>query len=509
MERKLLASAANRAPKSLAAAAESEDDELASLRYPIYARQLFDAIEAKRTALEDMICKLLRVQTCRIVPPQIWLSGSFNVAIMVRLPQGKNAYLRLPLQHRIGEGPFPGNVDEKIRTETATYLWLQEHCPDVPIPTLYAFGLPNGLSFTHPQNTVWWRRVWSLLDRFLSRLFGRSARIRYTRHSIHHSLRSGFLLISEAPGECLANSWRENCHDQKRRENLFRGLSRISLSINAMPQQRLGAFRLQDDDTLALSNRPLNLYMHMLENEGIPSGIPRGRTYSGVDLYLSDLLSLQDAKLRGQPNAIFDAEDGQRQLAASVGMRAVMHHFINPDTQQGPFYLTLTDLTQNNIFVDEQWNITSIIDLEWAHTLPAEMQGPPYWLTSKSIDGFYKQEDRDEFDTVVNEYLTVYEEEETQRNGWCGQATAQRRAWDSGGFWYFWAATVPKAMYNLFNWHVQPLFNEAHPDESIFDEVFFSYWCRRAGEFVEGKLKEKERYVQALTEAYRDIGIAE
>lgn len=278
---------------------------------------------------------------------------------------------------------------------------------------------------------------------------------------------------------------------------MFRSLPRISLSMNAIPQQRLGTFRLQDDDTVTLSNRPLNMYVHMLENEGIPSGIPRDRTYAEADGYLSDLLSLQDAKLRGQPNALFDVEDGQRQLAASAGMRTLMHHFIDPETRQGPFYLTLTDLSQNNIFVDEQWNATSIIDLEWAHTMPAEMQGPPYWLTSKSIDGFYEQEDRDNFNTAVNEYPTVYEEEEAQRNsGSNKQAMAQRRTWHSGGFWFFRAATVPKAMYNLFNWHIQPLFNEAHPDESIFDEVFYFYWGRRASEFVNSKLQERERYVQ-------------
>lgn len=280
--------------------------------------------------------------------------------------------------------------------------------------------------------------------------------------------------------------------------------------MKSIPQQRIGAFRLQDDDTLTLSNRPLNLYMHMLENEGIRSGIPRDRTYAEVDSYLSDLLLLQDAKLRGQPNAVFDIEDGQRQLAASVGMRTLMHHFIDPETRQGPFYLTLTDLTQNNIFVDEQWNVTSIIDLEWAHTMPAEMQGPPYWLTSKSIDGFYEKEDRDDFNKAVYEYLTVYEEEEALRNGGSSKhATAQRRAWDAGGFWFFWAATVPKAMYNLFSWHVQPLFNEAHPDESTFDEVFFSYWGRRASEFLNEKLRQRETYVQELTKAYCDMGITE
>lgn len=71
MERKFLACAANRTPKSLAEAVESEDEELASLRYPDYTRQFFAAIEDQKPALEDMICKLLQVKTCRIVPAQI------------------------------------------------------------------------------------------------------------------------------------------------------------------------------------------------------------------------------------------------------------------------------------------------------------------------------------------------------------------------------------------------------------------------------------------------------
>ncbi|KAM3496958.1 hypothetical protein MY10362_009673 [Beauveria mimosiformis] len=125
------------------------------------------------------------------------------------------------------------------------------------------------------------------------------------------------------------------------------------MSINAIPQPQIGALRLQDDDTITLNNRPLNLYMHMLENEGVSSGIPRRRTYAEVDGYLSDLFSLQDAKLRGQPNAIFNVKDGQRQLAACAGMRAVMHHFIDPGTRDRPFYLTLNNLILSNIFVDE------------------------------------------------------------------------------------------------------------------------------------------------------------
>jgi hypothetical protein len=44
------------------------------------------------------------------------------------------------------------------------------------------------------------------------------------------------------------------------------------------------------------------------------------------------------------------------------------------------------DLYQNNIFVDENWYITLLIDLEWACSLPIEMLYPPYWLTGMAVD---------------------------------------------------------------------------------------------------------------------------
>lgn len=131
-------------PSSLAAAIESEENKLVSRRFPRLRAALYASVSARRDELEAMICRLLRVPSCRIVPSALWRAGSFNVAILVRLPAGRNVYLRLPFAHRSGEDHFPGNTEEKLRTEIATYLWLREHCPDVPIPTLHAFGLPDG-----------------------------------------------------------------------------------------------------------------------------------------------------------------------------------------------------------------------------------------------------------------------------------------------------------------------------------------------------------------------------
>ena len=183
------------------------------------------------------------------------------------------------------------------------------------------------------------------------------------RHSIRHCLEYGFLLISEAPCKSLALSWQKHYQDKNYKENLFRGMARIALPMNAIPLPRIGALSLQRG-TISLSSRQLGLYIHIVENGGISSRCPRQRTYSEADSYIADLLSFQDAKLQGQPNAILDVEDGQRQMAALTALRATTRHLIDIGEWQGPFYLSLTDLHQRNVFVDEQWNIQAIIDLE-------------------------------------------------------------------------------------------------------------------------------------------------
>ncbi|EGX88183.1 hypothetical protein CCM_09319 [Cordyceps militaris CM01] len=455
---------------SLVAAIESEENKLVSRHFPHLQEQFYSSINAQKGELEDLICNLLQVPSCRIIPSRLWRSGSFNVAILVRLPFGKNVYLRLPFLHRLGEHTFPGNAEEKLRTEIATYLWLQEHCPDVPIPSLYAFGFPDGSIVRSTRFKI--QHAYADFLSVLVHMPQKYPVVAKTGEAFkRHNCVSSWPPSSNT-GKSLALSWREHYQDKTYTDNLFRGLARVAL--------------------------PLNLYMHMVENEGVPIPIPRQRTYLEVESYLSDLLSLQDTKLQEQPNAMLDTEDGRRQMAAIVALRATMHRFIDPGLRQGPFYLTLTDLHQSNIFVDEHWNIKAIIDLEWTHTLPAEMQTPPYWLTSRAVDGLKEPLHLQQYEEALENYLTVYMDEEIKRNGSTRQADLQRRAWRSGSFWFFKAATIPKGMYNLFNRHIQPMFNQHHPEMSIFNDVFYWYWGLQASDLIDRKLEEREEYVNEL-----------
>ncbi|OJD26313.1 hypothetical protein ACJ73_02315 [Blastomyces percursus] len=121
-----------------------------------------------------------------------------------------------------------------------------------------------------------------------------------------------------------------------------------------------------NDGILRLTNRALSLGIQELENEEIPTAL--------------------------------------------AAMRAMFPLFFHRDLRRGPFVFTLTDLHQSNIFVDEEWHITSLVDWEWGCSLPIEMLQPPHWLTNKSVDQIMAEE----YNKARVEFMHVLAEEEAE-----------------------------------------------------------------------------------------------
>lgn len=143
-----------RGTTSLQSALEEEDDMLLDLDYPEQRIDFFVSLYGNRENIITIVSYHLGLQstdTCRLGEVSEWIHGSFNVCIPIYVG-GPNQHLekcaliRFPLPYKIGESQNPGNVDEKIRCEAATFIWIQEHCPEVPIPLLYGFGLVCGQS---------------------------------------------------------------------------------------------------------------------------------------------------------------------------------------------------------------------------------------------------------------------------------------------------------------------------------------------------------------------------
>lgn len=114
-------------------------------------REFCRDLESRRQSLEVLISRHLGISSTEFVllGQENWVWGSFNICLPIDIKPSnrkstlpRQAILRFPLPFRCGEDYSPGNVEEKLRCEAATYIWLQQNCPTIPIPRLLAIGIP-------------------------------------------------------------------------------------------------------------------------------------------------------------------------------------------------------------------------------------------------------------------------------------------------------------------------------------------------------------------------------
>lgn len=85
------------------------------------------------------------------------------------------------------------------------------------------------------------------------------------------------------------------------------------------------------------------------------------------------MLKFREEAFSAQPNAVNDEEDCHLQTL-HITMLRLLNNQIFDSHSEGPFVLQLTDLHSSNIFVDDDWNIVAIIDLEFTCALPPDME---------------------------------------------------------------------------------------------------------------------------------------
>ncbi|KAL1981215.1 hypothetical protein VTN96DRAFT_2967 [Rasamsonia emersonii] len=299
---------------------------------------------------------------------------------------------------------------------------------------------------------------------------------------------TGYLLIEyieETRGKMLSSTWFEKHEDVKLRTNFFRDLSRILLSLARIPLPRIGSFVVDNDGFLQLTNRPLTLEIQELENEEIATDIPRDYTYLMVDSYITDVLAFHDNRLRYQPNAINDTGDYIYQASALSAMRAIFPLYFQRKFRRRPFIFTLTDLHQSNIFIDKDWHIVSLVDLEWACSQPIEMFQPPYWLTNKAVD----QIDSEEYDKIRTEFLDILAAEEERSDGTGFRdlklSSLIKQAWKMGTFWCSLALSSPT-------------------DHGAFHQIMPWYWAKDVVGILARKLSDRKEYDERLRKAFDD-----
>lgn len=121
-----------------------EENLVLDLSYRQKRLGFFVRISRHRKEIEDAVSNHLGLgwsEDCRVADVKEWIHGSFNVCMPVCVGNwkkcpGRRVMIRFPLPYKTGELLCPGKANETLHCEVATFIWIQEHCSEVPIPTL-------------------------------------------------------------------------------------------------------------------------------------------------------------------------------------------------------------------------------------------------------------------------------------------------------------------------------------------------------------------------------------
>lgn len=288
------------------------------------------------------------------------------------------------------------------------------------------------------------------------------------------------------------------------RQALFQSLARVVLDVGR-PMERIGALIMHDCGQVTLSNRPLTKALANLENDGIP-GIPRSNCDTTATSYITELLDCHDARLEHQPNAGDSEDDIAGQIAVVVMLRGLLPCFTQQQWRR-KFVFQLTDLHPGNIFVDDDYMITAICDLEWSCSLPLEMVHPDFRFSGQNLDRFINERDPQRGDRVKQFEQTCRDFADAIATELHGDSYIDRNTLisclDKKSHWYFAALRNPRVAYSIFVQLLQPLFapEQLEGQKCIdFQEIVAPYWCTNSSDFLKRKMEEHRGYINLLHE---------
>ena len=347
------------------------------------------------------------------------------------------------------------------------------------------------------------RRFWRALYTFLNRPLLSN----YIWNDPGQRLPNAYLILEHLGpdvGQTLSNTFALHREDEDRRARLFKGLSRIMLSLAKIPQTRIGSFKFHSNGTITLTNRPLSFSMMISENDGARRTMEKHETFSCTDAYVSEAITFHDHRFLSQPNATYSEKDCRGQMAVKTLLRALSHNFIRGDMRNGPFPLQLTDCHMSNILVDQQWNVTGLIDLEWICALPSEMISVPMWLTGVGPEQL-EDEKLQSFDKTRREFMRIFEAEEEKQGQITGiglrprLSTIMQNMWETKGVWFWQSVSSMNLMYFLVESHLCPPGSITTKAERYISR----FWHPDAEDLVQKKLADKEAYEEELKAMFK------
>ncbi|CAK3872917.1 Hypothetical predicted protein [Lecanosticta acicola] len=303
-------------------------------------------------------------------------------------------------------------------------------------------------------------------------------------------------------GEMLSKTFEEHRNDPIKRNHLYTSIANIMLDLGKIPQPQIGSFTISNEGIISLTNRPLANPSAFWMRHNWPLPMSRNLTYSSTETYAQDLLALQDLRIQHQVNSIQSRDDGLVQLSILVGFRALLPQLFNPRLSRGNFVMSVTDMHQSNILVDENWKITRLIDLEFACSRPIEFVEVPHWFAAGDLDS--KAEHLQELETEYHKFVDVvaHREKATKQNDAFSRALLQ--SWTSGRYWFIQAMESIDCFYFVYRDHFRKKFFKDYDHESHAWPIA-QLWTEDVNKFINLKVDGLEQYQKDVREMFSEV----
>lgn len=470
---------------------------------------------------------------CRVLPVDAWVCGEFNACITIEVRRGSRAIsnlggqshavhpatkyiFRVCMPHKHAENLHPGTVDEKLRCEVAAYAWVEEHCPEIRTPGLIGFGFTDGLRFTHVSYLSWYTRLFHYIRKGFRSMLDRPLLSNY--HRCHYldskldRLRLGYTLLEHIGpdvGLPLSATWKQqqqnkqpaSNHQHLRRHNLYRSISHIMLSLARLPQQRIGSFSFNPVDcTVALTNRPLTCAMVQLETAGATRTVPPAQTFDRADVYVADMLTLHDNYFMANPHAVRDYNDARERLAMRTLWRTISHRLVvNSAPRVEDMKVPQLDIALSNLVVDDDWNVTCLLGLDWMAVLPASALSVPHWLTGCKLHQI-RGERFETYDSARRVFLEVMRQQQDSQKNSVETVEALEHSWQSRAVWFWSSLRSTSAWVFLFEDHILPYFAPGTTVSQLSEVA--SFWDANIDDIVDEKLADEAQYQADLRQLF-------
>lgn len=259
--------------------------------------------------------------TCSVNPT--YIGGSFNIVFYATFADGLCWVLRLPIL------AWSALLERRLGADIAAMQLIQTHTT-IPIPVIYGYDLTQGNPLGRP-----------------------------------------YVIMSRLSGTRLGDLWfREGWFNFEKRTNIFRSLAKNLSQLKNLEFPAIGSLQHDPDTGKCIVGSPLP---SRNDFQDIKSHQYRARDpYKSAHVYILD--QIEEQAQTAQTN----------DHRASLALLRMFAGFLLDHTIDGPPYvLAVPDFNFQNILVDDDRNITGIIDWDDMNTVPRQggYASYPAWIT--------------------------------------------------------------------------------------------------------------------------------